>query len=222
MRARCVVISRRAAGILFAALCVSLPARQAGAAGAANVKIGVVNVSEVFARYRKAEELQKKNTEAFAARQQDLLKRQQELVRKAAALQGQTGDEQNPANYKGVKDLERAKFLLEQDYQEFQHDLKVAQDRFRRYIREEIAAACRRIGSSEGYDLILKIQEADPDAAGDRARIEMFESNAVLYASPSVDITPRVLSFLEDAYRRGVKLVPDDGLGLLPAEGGNG
>ena len=47
-------------------------------------------------------------------------------------------------------------------------------------------------------------------AAGRKMGFEAFELNAVLYAAPSVDMTARVLDVLEDAYQRGIKLVPDE------------
>jgi Skp family chaperone for outer membrane proteins len=171
--------------------------------------MGVVNVSEVMSRYSRTGDLQKLHDGRFSARRQELLKRQQDLMKKAADL-GTAEDADSPDRYAQIKALEREKFLIEQEGQVFQHDVKVAREKVMRLLQEEVRVACRRIAGQEGYDLILKVQESDPSQGGDRARIEAFEMSAVLYAAPSVDITARVLSFLEEAGRRGIRLAPED------------
>ena len=108
------------------------------------------------------------------------------------------------------------------DVREFGRDRALAENHIRRRITDEISAVCHRIGARESYDLILKRSSPGRALRSDRERVEAFGLNPVLYAAESLDITSRVLDVLEDAYRRGIKLVPDEPVieaGPGPAEG---
>ena len=193
--------------IALVCLIVSAACGTVGEAAAADVRIGVVNVREVFARYRKAEDLKKADEERLMPRQKDLERRRRELVRRAAELQ-ESGEGEDPEATR-LREVEEYMFKL--DYRQFQRDIQAANERFMRRVWDDLKEVCRRVAEDEGFDLVVKSYGPDPAATTDRERLEAYQGDALLYAAPSVDITARVLEVLENAYRRGIKLVPDDG-----------
>ncbi|MHC4253758.1 MAG: OmpH/Skp family outer membrane protein, partial [Planctomycetota bacterium] len=202
----------RAAAVLSAALAAS-------AASAAELKIGVVNVDEIVARYKKAEDLKKAEEKTLAELRDELGRRSRELEKRIAAFDA---DPKAPGRREAARDLQLEKYVLELDAREFGRERTLAENRIRRRITDEIAAVCRRIGEREDYDLILKQSAPGRVLRSDRERVEAFELNPVLYAAASVDMTSRVLDVLEDAYRRGIKLVPDEPVtekAPVPAQG---
>ena len=204
----------RAAALLSAALAASV-------ASGAELRIGVVNVDEIVARYKKAEDLKRAEEKKLADAREELGRRSRELEKRIVAFEA---DPKAAGRREAARDLQLEKYVLELDVREFGRERTFAQNRIRRRITDEIAAVCRRIGEREGYDLILKRSAPGGAPRSDRERVEAFELNPVLYAADSVDMTSRVLDVLEDAYRRGIKLVPDEpaaGGPPGPAEGGD-
>ncbi len=192
--------ARRTAAIVFAAVAAS-------AAWGGELRIGVVNVDEIVARYTKAEDLKKAEEKSLAEKRDELGARTRELEKRIAAFEA---DPKAAGRRETAREIQLEKYVLELDVREFGRSRTLAENRIRRRITDEIAAVCRRIGEREGYDLILKRSSPGRPLRTDRERVEAFELNAVLYAAASVDMTARVLDVLEDAYQRGIKLVPDE------------
>ena len=199
------------------ALAAVLPWR---AAFGAELKLGVVNIGEINARYKKAEDLRKAHAEKFKARKEDIERRRRELARRIAEYQGDLRGEADPARAKEAREIEVQQLVLNQDVREYQREESRARDRIIREVADDVAAACRRLGEARGYDLILKLYGPDRTASDDRERLEAFQLDVLLYCSPAVDITGDVLQLLEDAYRRGLKLVPEET--VEPPRGGRG
>ncbi len=204
-----------------------------GKAAAADIRIGVINVREVFARYKKAEDLRKKNEKKLRPRQQELERRQRELLRRAADVREMAGGEKEETRQlREMKKLDLDDYVLKLDRRLFQRDVQAANERHMRRLWNDLAVACRRVAEADGYDIVLKYYGPDPEAATDRERLEAFQGDALVYTAPSIDITSRVLKVLENAYRRGIKLVPSDqdedrddgrdGEADAPPEGGHG
>ncbi len=180
----------------------------ASVAGAAEFRIGVVNIDEILARCRKAEDMRKVEEEKLESRREKLAGRSLDLNRRIAEIQTRPAQGDDPERRKLTRELEVKKFLLELDVRDFRRDKRLAGDSIRRLITDEVLAVCRRIGKAEGYDLILKRSSPGVDRDDDREQIAAFELNPVLYAAETMDITQHVLDVLEDAYRRGMKLAP--------------
>jgi Skp family chaperone for outer membrane proteins len=191
---------KHAAALLLVALAAS-------AASGAELKIGVVNVDEIVARYKKAEDLKKAEEKNLVERRDDLAQRSRELEKRIAAFDA---DPKAADRRTTAREIQLEKYVLDLDIREFGRSRSVAENRIRRRITDEIAAVCSRIGKREGYDLILKQSSPGRALRSDRERVEAFELNPVLFAADSVLLTSRVLAVLEDAYRRGIKLLPDE------------
>jgi len=184
------MMTGRAVALLLATLLAS-------AASAAELKIGVVNVDEIVARYKKTEDLKKAEEKKLAERRAELGRRSRELEKRIAEFET---DPKAAGRRQTAREIQLDKYVLELDVREFSRETSLAENRIRRRITDEI---------SEGYDLILKQSSPGRALRSDRERVEAFELNPVLYAAPSVSLTSRVLEVLEDAYRRGIDVLPD-------------
>ena len=190
------------AGVCLAALAARAP-------GAAELKIGVVNVDEILARYKKAEDIGKTEDERFRAGKKKIAERSREYNKRLAQLDAEEAAADDPDKRKLERELELERFLLKRDMRDLQQKRQQGLQRIKRRITDEVVAVCARIGRAEGYDLILKRSAPGKAPSDDRAHILAFQLNPVLYAAGSIDMTSRVLEALEDAYSRGIKLVPD-------------
>lgn len=197
--------------VLFSMLLVvGVMASAARTASCAEIKIGVVNIREILARYKKYEDLQKKSVESFTSKRDALENRRDELARHVAELQAHPGSEQDPDRMRATKEIETTEFMLKLDYRELQREMQKSGDRITRHVIEEIGAACGRIGDAQGYYLIIKRFGPDPANKDDREHIDAFKLDPLLYYSPDADITQSILALLEDAYSQGIRLVPND------------
>jgi outer membrane protein len=174
----------------------------------AELRVGVVNVGQILARYRRAQDLEKSLTEEFGPKQEEFETRRKELARRLAEFRSEAGGEQDPARLREAKEIETEEFLLKLDLRQHGREVEAARDRAARRIADEISAVCARIARADGYDLILKLNGPMAPVRDDRGALEAFQLEGILYCSPGIDMTSRVLELLEDAYRRGIRLVP--------------
>lgn len=158
--------------LLFVLLAFSLPA----AAQTAELKIGYVNTEKVFRDSQLAVKAQKKLEKEFQSREQEL----QKLVKQARDLQaflekeGMTLSEAERT--KKQKDLANLSRDLQHDQRAFREDLNQRKNEEFAAVQERARKAIMDIAEKEKYDLILE---------------------NVIFASPKVDVTDRVLKTLE-------------------------
>lgn len=143
---------------------------------AAELKIGFVNTEKVFRDSPLAIKAQKKLEKEFQARDQEI----QKLVKQARDLQaflekeGLTLSEAERA--KKQKDLSNLSRDLQHDQRAFREDLNQRKNEEFAQVQERARKAIVEIAEKEKFDLILE---------------------NVVYASPKVDVTDRVLKSLE-------------------------
>lgn len=158
--------------LLFVLLAFSLPV----AAQTAELKIGYVNTEKVFRDSQLAVKAQKKLEKEFQSREQEL----QKLVKQARDLQaflekeGMTLSEAERT--KKQKDLANLSRDLQHDQRAFREDLNQRKNEEFAAVQERARKAIMDIAEKEKYDLILE---------------------NVIFASPKVDVTDRVLKTLE-------------------------
>jgi outer membrane protein len=156
---------------------VALTAAIAGAASAADLKVGFVNTERVFRDAAPAVRAQKKIEQEFAKRDQEMQKLD-EQIRKL-----QDNLEKNavtmPEGERRAKEREFAD--LNKDFQrkqrEFREDLNQRRNEELAAVLERANRTIKAIAETEKYDIIF--QEA-------------------VYASPRIDLTERVIKALED------------------------
>ncbi len=155
---------------LILALAITVPA------WAADIKIGFVNTERVFRDSQLAIKAQKKLEKEFSSREQDIQKKvkqardlQTYLEKEGLALSDadRTKKQQELANLS--RDLQHAQ-------REFREDLNQRKNEEFAAVQERARKAIMDIAEKERFDLILE---------------------NVVYASPKVDITERVLKSLE-------------------------
>ncbi len=159
--------------LLFALLlAIALPA----AAQTTDLKIGFVNTEKVFRDSQLAVKAQKKLEKEFQTREQTI----QKLVKQARDLQaflekeGLTLSEAD--RVKKQKDLANLSRDIQHDQRTFREDLNQRKNEEFAGVQERARKAIMDIAEKEKYDLILE---------------------NLVYASPKVDITDRVLKQLD-------------------------
>ena len=158
--------------LFFFLLAFSLPA----AAQSADLKIGFVNTEKVFRDSQLAVKAQKKLEKEFQTREQEI----QKMVKQARDLQafiekeGLTLSEADRT--KKQKDMANLSRDLQHDQRAFREDLNQRKNEEFASVQERARKAIMEIAEKEKFDLILE---------------------NVVYASPKVDITDRVLKTLE-------------------------
>ena len=155
-----------------ALMCALLPL--AGAAQAADLKIGYINTERVYREAAPAVVAQKKLEKEFAAREQELKR----LAARGKELEALIARNRN--NETERKSQERELASVEREYQaktrDFRDDLNQRRNEEFAAVQERANRIIRQMAEREQFDLILQ------DA---------------VYVSPKLDITSRVLKELE-------------------------
>ncbi len=163
--------------VLLALFVVAI-VQAAPAALAAEYKIGFVNTERVFREAAPALKAQKRLEKEFAPREQAL----QKMAKQARDLQsylekeGMTiSDSERQSKERDLANLNRE---LQRTQREFREDLNLRRNEELAAVQERANRAIQAIAESEKYDLILQ---------------------DVVYASPRIDITNKVLKALADS-----------------------
>ena len=159
-----------AAAVLVLALVVT-------AAGAADIKIGYVDVERIRRESAPAERASKQLEKEFAPRAQEMQRREAQIK----DLQGQLEKDAMTMSESERRTKEQELSRMSVDYQrlqrEFREDLNMRRNQELASLFERADKVIKQIADAEKYDLIL--QEA-------------------VYRSPRIDITDRVLKALAD------------------------
>ncbi len=162
---------------LYEAAAVVALALVVTAAGAADIKIGYVDVERIRRESAPAERASKQLEKEFAPRAQEMQRRESQIK----ALQGQLEKDAVTMSETERRSKEQELSRMSVDYQrlqrEFREDLNMRRNQELASLFERADKVIKQIADAEKYDLIL--QEA-------------------VYRSPRIDITDRVLKALAD------------------------
>ena len=162
-----------AAGLAWAAI---------GAASAADIKVGFVDVSRVLDQSPQAEEARARIQDEFAPIDQELLRQQRE-VRSSEERLLRDGDVMaNEERMKLEREILSRKRELRRSQEEFREDLNLRRNQELQKLQRQVVLAIRAMAKSESYDLVI--------------------SDGVLFAGERVDITGRVLERLVEEHDR--------------------
>lgn len=147
-----------------------------GSASAAEMKIGYVNTERLFRDSPMAVKAQKKLEQEFAKREQEIQKmvKQARDIQKILEKEGLTMAEAEKARKE--RDLANMSREIQRSQREFREDLNQAKNEEFSSIHEKARKIIAEIAEKEKYDFILE---------------------NVVYASPRIDITDRVMKALE-------------------------
>ena len=147
------------------------------AAGAADIKVGYVDVERIRRESAPAERASKQLEKEFAPRAQELQRREAQVKSLQSQLEkdGVTMSENERRSKE--QELSRASVDVQRMQREFREDLNMRRNQELATLFERADKVIKQIADAEKYDLIL--QEA-------------------VYRSPRIDITDRVLKALAD------------------------
>ena len=175
VRVRCMM---RRCGLLA----VMLVCAAAGPAGAAEIKVGFVDVSKVLDQSPQAEDARQRIQAEFAPIDQEILRLQREL----RALEEQLVRDGAVMASSERQRLEREVLSrtrsLRRNQEEFREDLNLRRNQELQKLQRQVVLAIRAMAKSEDYDLVI--------------------SDGVLFASERVDITGTVLQWLVEEHER--------------------
>lgn len=152
---------------------ITLAIGMAGAANAADLKIGYVNFGKLMQEAPQLQEATQSLRNEFGAEQRELQAKQQELQKlqnevkeNKAAMSAQELQEKNRRIRELTRDLRRGQ-------EQLQEDLNIRRNEEVQKIQSNLAQDVREYGEENGFDLVVV--------------------DGVLYASDAVDITDRVI-----------------------------
>lgn len=166
---------KRILAILAAALAL---AATTAAAQAADYKIGFVNGERLLREAAPAKRAQAKLEKEFASRQADLqkLEKQVQTLQQSLDRDGATMAETDRRNKE--RDLANMTRDLQRSQREFREDLNLRKNEELASMQERANKVIQQIAVDEKFDLIVQ--------------------EPVIYASPRIDITDRVIKALAD------------------------
>ena len=159
---------------LVAALMVMLAA---AAAGAADIKIGFVDVERIRRESAPAERASKQLEKEFAPRAQELQRREAQVKSLQGQLEKDVMTMSDGERRSKEQELSRMSVDLQRLQREYREDLNMRRNQELATLFERADRVIKQIADAENFDLI--VQEA-------------------VFRSPRIDITERVLKVLSD------------------------
>ncbi len=153
-------------------------------AGAAELKIGVVDVVKLLEESPQAEELRKKLESEFKRRSDELMSKQQQLKKLSDKL-ARDGSVMSEAEVKRLEqDIRTRRRKLNSTSDEFREDLNLRRNEESQKLRRQLTEVIHQLGKDENIDLIL---------------------DSAVYASARVNLTEKVLRRLKKQYKTSRK-----------------
>ena len=149
----------------------------AGAAGAAELKIGFVDVERISRESAPAERASKQLEKEFAPRQQELQRREVQIKELQGQLEREAMTMAESDRRAKEQELARANVEFQRMQREFREDLSIRRNQEIQGLMERANRVIRKIAEADKFDLI--IQDA-------------------VYRNPRIDITDRVLKALAE------------------------
>ena len=147
----------------------------AGAAQAADFKVGVVDTERVLRESAPAVKAEKKIEKEFSGRDQEIKKMMKQAKELQASLEKEGGAPPDADRRNKERELTSLNVNLQRMQREFREDLNLRKNEELSIVLEQANKAIQAIAEAEKYDLIL--QEA-------------------VYRNPKIDITDKVIKHL--------------------------
>ncbi len=141
-------------------------------------KIGFVNTGTVLREAPQARRVEERLKAEFEAREKVLKAKQEELLEIERKLKSEGDIMAQTARRKLERELRLKLSQLKFEQQEFREDQNLRRNEEIRNLQTVIAAALKRLGDEEKFDLIL--------------------TEGVSYVSDAIDVTPRIIEMLKN------------------------
>ena len=170
-------------------------------------KIGAVDVKRVFDGYAKKADLEKEMSTNFDAEFKKMNEWRKRIQETETSLVSGGLDRNSVAFVEAKMQLDLEKVKIKKAVEALtvrasEYDVKKTRE-----IYLEIRAAVKAFGEKNNYSMIIKSQPADLHANTMRALQKQISSESLLYTGAPVDITDKIIQFLNTLYSRGIKLV---------------
>lgn len=161
------------------ALCAigALVALSAGPAWAVELKIGVVDYGKLAEESPQAKSAMEEIRNEFTPRQRDLANQQQTLKAKEDKLQKDGATMTEDQRSRAEKDLRDSYRDLQRKQSEAQDDFNARRNEEMSRLQRTLIEVVRNYAKAQNYDLVV--------------------ADGVIYATPSIDITPQILAALK-------------------------
>lgn len=177
-------------------LVIALP----GVGLAKELKMGVVNLNQVFENYEKRKELEEDFKNIRAQAEDTLREKQDEAVSLREEIQ--LLEQGSAARKKKEEELEKKILYLQLEEDVARRKLGESEKNFYEELYADISQVIGEIGKNEGFDLILKKEEIEAKSA-DLLELRLkIGIGTVLYYSGALDVTQKVIDGLNKRYSR--------------------
>jgi outer membrane protein len=143
----------------------------------ADIKIAVVNVPRLLEEAPQAKNAMKALQDEFAPRQRDIMKQQQDLKSKEDKMNRDSAVMAEAERRNSEKDLREGQRELQRKQNEYVEDLNLRRNEELGKLQRSLLQEVQGFAKTSGYDLVV--------------------GDGVLYAKEALDITPQVLSALQ-------------------------
>lgn len=152
------------------------------ASNAVAAKIGFVNAIELLDKAPHTKAAKEKVEREFKSRDNDLVNQQKELRNKEEKLKRDGSTMSASSRQKLESDIAKIRRDLKRDLDDFREDFSLARNREMAKLQKHINLAIIKLAKDGKYDLIV--------------------GDSVVYASPAIDITDKVLSILRAEFKK--------------------
>lgn len=171
-----------------------------GATFGKELKIGVINLNQVFENYEKRKELEDDFKDVRAKAEDILKEKQDELL--SLREETQLLEMGSAARKEKEAELEKKLLYLQLEEEVARKNLGVKEKEFYEELYKDISIEAEEIGKAEGFDLVLKKEVIEPKSA-DLLELRLkIGIGTVLYFSNAIDITEKVVKGLNKRYSR--------------------
>lgn len=144
---------------------------------AADLKIGVVNIVKVMDEAPQAAKARKAMQDEFAPRERDLIKLQQDIKKSEETLSRNGSVMSESQRSKLERDIVSKKRDFQRDQDAFREDVNFKRNELLEKLQRDMVGIIQDWGKQQKYDVLL--------------------AEGVVYMSPAVDVTDKVLAELK-------------------------
>jgi outer membrane protein len=160
-----------------------LLALNVSSAFALDVKVGVVNITELLEKSPQAVDAQNRLKKEFEARDKQLIEEQKELKKKEDKLERDSDVMTDTARTKLERDIRNLRRDIRRMFEEVREDKTIRTNQELSKLQNLISQAVKEVGKGAGYDIIL------------------YEGS-IIFASKKVDITDTVMERLQESQKK--------------------
>ena len=177
-------------------------------------RIAVVDVGRIFEAYAKVAAVKAKVKKEYEPKQLEIKTTDHQLQEWEYKLRNDPrAKKKDPAYFKEYQALEAQKFDFEMKLEALQKEIAAREASEMRSVLDDIKGAIALVAKAERFDLVLRCPDDDtPQVSGDAPHFETmqemvarFRRNPILSFNPDLDITAKIITTLNDEYRKAVK-----------------